>query len=82
MEIIFHKSEFVGEMRSVHDARKTLYMQGYGKIGSILQRCIERAQLPKTLQTHQAAIILRTYITGLMKNDRLDEELAFYAAKF
>ncbi|MEG3134738.1 multidrug efflux transporter transcriptional repressor AcrR [Rouxiella sp. T17] len=68
MEIIFHKCEFVGEMRSVHDARKALYMEGYGKIESILQRCIEQAQLPKTLQTRQAAIILRAYITGLMEN--------------
>ena len=68
MEIIFHKCEFVGEMSSVHEARKALYMEGYGKIEGILHRCIEQEQLPKSLHTRQAAIILRAYITGLMEN--------------
>lgn len=68
MEIIFHKCEFVGEMTSVHDARKALYMEGYGKVERILQRCIEAEQLPKDLHPRQAAIILRAYLTGLMEN--------------
>lgn len=68
MEIIFHKCEFVGEMTSVHEARKALYMEGYGKIERILQRCIEAEQLPANLHPRQAAIILRAYITGLMEN--------------
>ncbi|KFD04077.1 TetR family transcriptional repressor [Rahnella aquatilis CIP 78.65 = ATCC 33071] len=68
MEIIFHKCEFVGEMTSVHEARKALYMEGYGKIERILVRCIEEKQLPATLDTRQAAIILRAYLTGLMEN--------------
>lgn len=68
MEIIFHKCEFVGEMTSVHEARKALYMEGYGKIERILVRCIEEKQLPVTLDTRQAAIILRAYLTGLMEN--------------
>jgi len=68
MEIIFHKCEFVGEMSSVHEARKALYMEGYGKIEGILHRCIEQEQLPGSLHTRQAAIILRAYITGLMEN--------------
>lgn len=68
MEIIFHKCEFVGEMTSVHDARKALYMEGYGKIERILQRCIDADELPKNLYPRQAAIILRAYMTGLMEN--------------
>lgn len=68
MEIIFHKCEFVGEMTSVHEARKALYMEGYGKIERILIRCIEEKQLPADLDTRQAAIILRAYLTGLMEN--------------
>ncbi|RYJ17153.1 MULTISPECIES: multidrug efflux transporter transcriptional repressor AcrR [Rahnella] len=68
MEIIFHKCEFVGEMTSVHEARKALYMEGYGKIERILVRCIEEKQLPVDLDTRQAAIILRAYLTGLMEN--------------
>ncbi len=68
MEIIFHKCEFVGEMTSVHDARKALYMEGYGKVERLLQRCIEAEQLPRDLHPRQAAIILRAYLTGLMEN--------------
>lgn len=68
MEIIFHKCEFVGEMSSLHDARKAWYMEGYGKIEDILQRSIEQGQLPEGLHTRQAAIVLRAYITGLMEN--------------
>lgn len=68
MEIIFHKCEFVGEMTSVHEARKSLYMEGYGKIERILERCIKEKQLPVTLDTRQAAVILRAYLTGLMEN--------------
>ena len=68
MEIIFHKCEFVGEMTSVHEARKALYMEGYGKIERILIRCIEENQLPVDLDTRQAAIILRAYLTGLMES--------------
>ncbi|MFO6296427.1 multidrug efflux transporter transcriptional repressor AcrR [Rahnella selenatireducens] len=68
MEIIFHKCEFVGEMTSVHEARKSLYMEGYGKIERILERCINEKQLPATLDTRQAAVILRAYLTGLMEN--------------
>ncbi|MFI3309597.1 multidrug efflux transporter transcriptional repressor AcrR [Ewingella allii] len=68
MEIIFHKCEFVGEMTSVHEARKALYLEGYGKIERILQKCIDAEELPKNLHPRQAAIILRAYITGLMEN--------------
>ena len=68
MEIIFHKCEFVGEMTSVHEARKALYMEGYGKIERILVRCIEEKQLPANLDTRQAAVILRAYLSGLMEN--------------
>jgi TetR/AcrR family acrAB operon transcriptional repressor len=68
MEIIFHKCEFVGEMTSVHEARKALYLEGYSKIERILQRCIDADELPRNLHPRQAAIILRAYITGLMEN--------------
>lgn len=68
MEIIFHKCEFVGEMTSVHEARKALYMEGYGKVESVLKHCVELGQLPKDLHPRQAAILLRAYLTGLMEN--------------
>ncbi|AJJ11967.1 HTH-type transcriptional regulator AcrR [Yersinia rohdei] len=68
MEIVFHKCEFVGEMTSVHDARKVLDLASYERIESILQGCIEANQLPVNLDTRRAAIIMRAYITGLMEN--------------
>lgn len=68
MEIVFHKCEFVGEMSSVHDARKVLDLASYERIESVLQGCIEANQLPVNLDTRRAAIIMRAYITGLMEN--------------
>lgn len=68
MEIVFHKCEFVGEMSSVHDARKVLDLASYERIEAVLQGCINANQLPVNLDTCRAAIIMRAYITGLMEN--------------
>ncbi|CNJ05889.1 multidrug efflux transporter transcriptional repressor AcrR [Yersinia aldovae] len=68
MEIVFHKCEFVGEMTSVHDARKVLDLASYERIELALQGCISANQLPANLDTRRAAIIMRAYITGLMEN--------------
>ncbi|CNI16693.1 multidrug efflux transporter transcriptional repressor AcrR [Yersinia mollaretii] len=68
MEIVFHKCEFVGEMSSVHDARKVLDLASYERIEAVLQGCIDANQLPVNLDTCRAAIIMRAYITGLMEN--------------
>ncbi|CFQ32055.1 MULTISPECIES: multidrug efflux transporter transcriptional repressor AcrR [Yersinia] len=68
MEIVFHKCEFVGEMSSLHDARKVLDLASYERIEAVLQGCIDAHQLPANLDTCRAAIIMRAYITGLMEN--------------
>ncbi|MFA3759990.1 multidrug efflux transporter transcriptional repressor AcrR [Yersinia sp. 2466 StPb PI] len=68
MEIVFHKCEFIGEMTSVHDARKVLDLASYERIESVLQDCIDANQLPVNLDTRRAAIIMKAYITGLMEN--------------
>ncbi|WP_145561413.1 multidrug efflux transporter transcriptional repressor AcrR [Yersinia bercovieri] len=68
MEIVFHKCEFVGEMSSLHDARKVLDLASYERIEAVLQGCIDAHQLPANLDTCCAAIIMRAYITGLMEN--------------
>ncbi|ATM84944.1 multidrug efflux transporter transcriptional repressor AcrR [Yersinia massiliensis] len=68
MEIVFHKCEFVGEMSSVHDARKVLDLASYDRIESVLKGCVDAQQLPANLDTYRAAIIMRAYITGLMEN--------------
>jgi len=46
MEIIFHKCEFVGEMTSVHEARKALYLEGYSKIERILNAALRPTNYP------------------------------------
>lgn len=68
MEIIFHKCEFIGEMTSVQEARRALYMDGYERIEVLLQKCIVQKQLPSNLNTRRSAVILRAYLTGLMEN--------------
>lgn len=68
MEIIFHKCEFVGEMITLHQARKDLYLAGYEKIEVILRNCMAQDLLPADLHTRRAAVTLRAYITGLMEN--------------
>lgn len=68
MEILFHKCEFVGEMIRVLDARKTLHMAGYDKIEQTLTLCIEHDQLPENLNKRLAAIIMRSYISGVLEN--------------
>lgn len=68
MEIIFHKCEFVGEMISLQEARKVLYLEGGERIEAVLRNCINHGQLPVDLHTRRAAIVLRAYLTGLMES--------------
>jgi TetR/AcrR family acrAB operon transcriptional repressor len=68
MEIIFHKCEFVGELMSLQQAHKILYLESYEKIEAVLKNCIELNLLPADLDTRRAAVVLRSYISGLMEN--------------
>ena len=68
MEIIFHKCEFVGELMSLQQAHKILYLESYEKIEVVLKNCIELKLLPDDLDTRRAAVVLRSYISGLMEN--------------
>lgn len=68
MEIIFHKCEFVGEMASVQLAQRSIYMEGYERIESTLNKCSHAGLLPATLMTRRAAILMRCYITGIMES--------------
>ncbi|PIJ50613.1 DNA-binding transcriptional repressor AcrR [Erwinia sp. OLTSP20] len=67
-EIIFHKCEFVGEMKTLQLMQQNLYLECYEKIEDVLRECIAAGQLPPALMTRQAAIIIRAYMTGLMEN--------------
>lgn len=68
MEIIYHKCEFVGEMAVVQQAHRSLCFQSYDRIEHTLRQCIQSGMLPENLQTRRAAILMRSYISGLVEN--------------
>lgn len=77
LEILYHKCEFVGEMRALGERRKLMYLESYARIERVLQHCVFREQLPANLDTLRSTIALRSYITGIMESwlftpDRFD----------
>ena len=68
MEIIFHKCEFVGEMAVVQNAQRSLCLESYDRIEHTLRECIAAKLLPANLLTRQAAVLMRSYLFGLMEN--------------
>lgn len=68
MEIIFHKCEFVGEMAVVQQAQRSLCPESYDRIEQTLTQCMQAKLLPANLLTRRAAILMRSYISGLMEN--------------
>ncbi|UYU32838.1 multidrug efflux transporter transcriptional repressor AcrR [Siccibacter colletis] len=68
MEIIFHKCEFVGEMAVAQQAQRNLCVASNERIEQTLNDCIEAGMLPAKLQTRRAAILMRSYISGIMEN--------------
>lgn len=68
MEIIFHKCEFVGEMAVVQQAQRDLCLESYERIEAALNDCISAGQLPADLITRRAAILMRSYVSGIVEN--------------
>ena len=68
MEIIFHKCEFVGEMASVQLAQRHLCIENYDRIEQTLRHCMDANMLPENLNTRRVAVLLRSYITGIIEN--------------
>lgn len=68
MEIIFHKCEFVGEMAVVQQAQRDLCLESYDRIEATLNECIKAGQLPVDLLTRRAAILMRSYVSGIVEN--------------
>lgn len=68
MEIIFHKCEFVGEMAVVQQAQRNLCLESYDRIEQTLNDCVAAKVLPANLLSRRAAILTRSYISGLMEN--------------
>jgi TetR/AcrR family acrAB operon transcriptional repressor len=67
MEIIFHKCEFVGEMAVVQQAQRSSVWRAT-TVSSRLKECIAAKLLPANLFTRRAAILMRSYLSGLMEN--------------
>ena len=68
MEIIFHKCEFVGEMVTLQQAQRSICLESYDRIEQTLQDCIAAKMLPANFLTRRAAILMRSYLSGLMEN--------------
>ncbi|MGL4726390.1 MAG: multidrug efflux transporter transcriptional repressor AcrR [Scandinavium sp.] len=68
MEIIFHKCEFVGEMAVVQQVQRNLYLESYDRIEQALTECMNVGQLPADLLTRRAAILMRSYVSGIVEN--------------
>ncbi|WP_436876232.1 multidrug efflux transporter transcriptional repressor AcrR [Siccibacter turicensis] len=68
MEIIFHKCEFVGEMAVAQEAQRNLCVASYDRIEQTLSDCIAAGMLPAHLHTRRAAILMRSYVSGIMEN--------------
>ncbi|MCS6050069.1 multidrug efflux transporter transcriptional repressor AcrR [Klebsiella pneumoniae] len=68
MEIIYHKCEFVGEMTVVQQAQRQLSLASYERIEQTLKECIAAKLLPANLLTRRAAVLMRSYLSGLMEN--------------
>ncbi|MEW9208332.1 multidrug efflux transporter transcriptional repressor AcrR [Citrobacter werkmanii] len=68
LEIIYHKCEFVGEMAIVQYTQRDLCMQSYDRIQQVLIACMDARLLPMDLLIHRAAVLIRSYISGLIEN--------------
>ncbi|MDX7155243.1 DNA-binding transcriptional repressor AcrR, partial [Klebsiella pneumoniae] len=66
--IIYHKCEFVGEMTVVQQAQRQLSLASYERIEQTLKECIAAKLLPANLLTRRAAVLMRSYLSGLMEN--------------
>lgn len=68
MEIIYHKCEFVGEMAVAQQAHRNLCLESNERIEHTLGQCVQAGLLPENLLIRRAAILMRSYISGLMEN--------------
>ncbi|MRS15642.1 multidrug efflux transporter transcriptional repressor AcrR [Enterobacteriaceae bacterium RIT691] len=68
MEIIFHKCEFVGELAVLQQVQRDLCLESYERIEHALNECVSLGQLPSDLLTRRAAILMRSYISGIVEN--------------
>lgn len=53
---------------SCQQAQRSLWLESYDRIEQTLKDCITAQQLPANLLTRRAAILMRSYLSGLMEN--------------
>ncbi|EBQ2762858.1 multidrug efflux transporter transcriptional repressor AcrR, partial [Salmonella enterica] len=49
-------------------AQRSLCLESYDRIEQTLKHCINAKMLPENLLTRRAAILMRSFISGLMEN--------------
>ena len=72
--IVFHKCEHVDEMKPVWQRINEMRANCLQHIDEGLQAAVAKGQLPRTLDTRQAAIGLRALLDGLISNRVLDPD--------
>lgn len=68
LEIMYYKCEYTGEMADLRQTHSDLCLKDYGRIEQTLEQCVQAGNLPSGLKLRHAAILMRSYITGLVGN--------------
>lgn len=68
LSILFFKCELNGEAKQLEIRRQTACIEYIQDIEQCLKNAIEKGQLPRNLNVHQAAIANHAFISGLISN--------------
>ena len=55
-------------MASVQLAQRSLCIENYDRIEQTLRHCMNANMLPENLNTRRVAVLLRSYVTGIIEN--------------
>ena len=66
--ILFHKFEYNGQAEELEKKQITSFIECTNRIERSLQNAIDKGQLPKDLDVHQAAVVKHAYFAGLINN--------------
>ncbi|WP_448247924.1 TetR family transcriptional regulator [Thalassotalea agariperforans] len=66
--ILFHKFEQNGQAEELEQKQITSFIECTNRIQRSLQNAINKGQLPKDLDVHQAAVVKHAYFAGLINN--------------
>lgn len=66
--IMFHKFEYNGEVTQIEQRQQTGIIECTDRVERSLHNAISKGQLPKDLDTHQAALAKHAYFSGIISN--------------